>query len=104
MTATDWNEIRISNRTTFKEIGNRVEIEWQLDAQPDLEWSEIFEMTVVAERRGTLEWVRGGGPDVMGSVIRWFVPTSHIDDAEAEVLYRVSVANTRCENASSIQT
>jgi hypothetical protein len=101
MAARDWDGISITGRSTFKEIGNRIEVEWQLDAHPDLEWAEIFEMTAVADRQGTLEWVRGGGPDVIGTVIRWFVPTSHIDDADAEVLYRVSVANKRRERAST---
>jgi hypothetical protein len=41
--------------------------------------------------------VNGGDPDVIGTVIRWFVPTEHIDDADAEVHYRVSVANKRSE-------
>jgi hypothetical protein len=101
MAATHWDEIRITGRCTFKEIGDRIEVEWQLDAQPDLEWAEIFELTAVADRQGTLEWVRGGGPDEIGNVIRWFVPTSHIEDADAEVRYRVSVANKRCERAST---
>jgi hypothetical protein len=98
MTATDRDGICITDRRTFKEIGDRTEVEWQLDAQPDLEWAEVFEMTAVADRQGTLEWVRGGGPDVIGNVVRWFVPTSHIHDADAEVLYRASVANKRCES------
>ena|ERR1039458_5624451 len=101
MGARDRGEIRITDRSTFKEIGNRIEVEWQLDAQPDLEWAEIFQMAAVADRHGTLEWVRGGDPDVIDTVIRWFVPTSHIDDAEAEVRSRVSVANKRCERAST---
>jgi hypothetical protein len=95
------NGIRIIERSTFKEIGNRIEVEWQLDARPDLEWAEIFQSAAVADRRGTLEWVRGGDPDVIGTVIRWFVPTAHIDDADAEVHYRVSVANSRRETSSS---
>jgi hypothetical protein len=101
MAAGDWGGIRITERSTFKEIGDRIEVEWQLDARPDLEWAEIFQMATVTERQGPLEWVRGGGPDVIGTVIRWFVPTSHIEDADAEVLYRVSVANKRCERAST---
>ena len=90
--------IRIIDRSTFKEIGSRIEIEWQLDERPDLEWAEIFQMAAVADRRGTLEWVNGGDPDVLGTVIRWFVPTAHIDDADAEVHYRVAVANKRRED------
>ena len=97
----DRDGIRITDRTTFKEIGNRIEVEWQLNAHPHLEWAEIFQTAAVADRSGTLEWVRGGDPDVIGTVIRWFVPTSHIDDADAEVRYRVSVANKRCEKVST---
>jgi hypothetical protein len=93
--------IRIIERSTFKEIGNRIEVEWQLDARPDLEWAEIFQMAAVADRRGTLEWVNGGDPDVLGAVIRWFVPTAHIDDADAEVHSRVEVANKRRETISA---
>ena len=93
--------IRIIERSTFKEIGNRIEVEWQLDARPDLEWAEIFQMTAVADRRGTLEWVNGGDPDVLGTVIRWFVPTAHIDDADAEVHCRTAVANKRRETIST---
>src|ERR1039458_9199819 len=92
---------RIIERSTFKEIGNRIEIEWQLDARPDLEWAEIFQMAAVADRRGTLEWVNGGDPDVIGTVIRWFVPTEHIEEADAEVRSRASVANKRHEGVST---
>ncbi len=101
MAATDCGEIKIAGRSKFEEIGDRIEVEWQLDAPPDLEWAETFEMTAVADRQGTLEWVRGGGPDVIGNVVRWFVPTSHIEDADAEVRYRVAVANERCERPRS---
>jgi len=97
----DFAGISVTHRSTFKEIGNRIEVEWQLDARPSLEWAEIFETTDVADRRGTLEWINGGDPDVIGTVIRWFVPTSHIDDADAEVHYRVSVANKRCARISA---
>ena len=100
MAGRDLDGIRITDRSTFKEIGNRIEVEWQLNARPHLEWVEIFQTAAVADRRGTLEWVRGGDPDVIGTAIRWFVPTSHIDDADAEVHYRVSVANNRCERIS----
>jgi hypothetical protein len=95
MAEKDRNGIRITNRSTFKEIGCRVEVEWQLSAQPDLEWAEIFQMASAAQRQGSLEWVNGGNPDVIGTVIRWFVPTSQIENADTEVAYRVSVANER---------
>jgi len=83
------NGIRIIERSTFKEIGDRIEVEWQSDARPSLEWAEIFRMAGAAHRRGTLEWVKGGSPDVMGTVIRWFVPTAHVDDADAKVYTRI---------------
>jgi hypothetical protein len=97
----DSDGISITDRSTFKEIGNRIEVEWQLNAGPHLQWAEIFQTAAVADRRGTLEWVRGGDPDVIGTVIRWFVPASHIDDADAEVRHRVSVANKRWEKMST---
>ena len=101
MVASGQEGIRITDRITFKEIGNRIEVEWQLDVQPDLEWAEIFQMASVMERQGSLEWKNGGNPDVIGSVIRWFVPISHIEEADAEVQSRVSVANRRHEGVST---
>jgi len=101
MVARGQDGIRITDRITFKEIGSRVEVEWQLDTQPDLEWAEIFQMASVGARQGSLEWVNGGGPDVIGTVIRWFVPTSHIEEADAEVRSRASVANKRHEGVST---
>ena len=101
MVARGQEGIRITDRITFKEIGNRIEVEWQLDVQPDLEWAEIFQMASVMERQGSLEWKNGGNPDVIGSVIRWFVPISHIEEADAEVQSRVSVANRRHEGVST---
>jgi hypothetical protein len=95
------DEIKVTNRTTFKEIGCRVEAQWQLNAQPDLEWAEIFETASATQRQGPLEWVNGGNPDVIGTVIRWFVPTSQVENADAEVLYRVSVANKRHERTTA---
>jgi hypothetical protein len=97
----DHDGIGITDRLTFKEIGNRIEVEWHLDATPDLEWAEIFQMASVEQRQGSLEWVNGGGPDVISSVIRWFVPVSHIEDADAEVRFRLAVANKRHEDASA---
>ena len=87
--------IRIVGRTTVKEVGDRLEIEWQLSAKPELEWAEIFQLAAPSDRHGSLEWVKGGGPDVMDGVIRWFVPSGEIEDAEAEVRHRLSVANQR---------
>ena len=87
--------IRIVGRTTVKEVGERFEIEWQLSAKPELEWAEIFQMTDVSDRHGSPDWVKGGAPDVMGTVVRWFVPSEEIDDADAEVRRRLSVANQR---------
>jgi hypothetical protein len=88
-------EIKITERTTFKEIGERLEVEWQLSAEPELEWAEIFQMAAPSDRHGSPEWVKGGNPDVIGSVIRWFVPSGEIENAEAEVQHRLSVANQR---------
>jgi len=89
--------IAVVGRTTAREIGERVEVEWQLDGTPDLEWTEVFQFAEVEERRGPVDWTRGGGPDVVGGTVRWFVPTSSLDDADAEVARRLEVANQRCE-------
>jgi hypothetical protein len=88
--------IAVVGRTTAREIGERVEVEWQLDGTPDLEWTEVFQFAEVEERRGPVDWTRGGGPDVVGGTVRWFVPTSSLDDADAEVARRLEVANQRC--------
>ncbi|HUY23345.1 MAG TPA: hypothetical protein VMV22_13495 [Acidimicrobiales bacterium] len=87
--------VRIVDRTTVKEVGDRFEIEWQLSATPDLEWAEVFQLATPSDRQGSLDWVKGGGPDVMGAVVRWFVPSGEIEGAEAEVQHRLSVANQR---------
>jgi len=87
-------DIRIVDRTTVKEVGDRFEIEWQLSAKPELEWAEIFQLAS-SDRHGSLEWVKGGGPDVMDTVVRWFVPGEEIENADAEVRHRLSVANQR---------
>ncbi|MGO8863092.1 MAG: hypothetical protein ACLQRH_20350 [Acidimicrobiales bacterium] len=102
MTESSWNEITITNRKTFKEIGDRVEVEWELSTRPRLEWAEIFQMASISDRKGPREWVMGGGPDVIGSVVRWFVPISQIENADAEVLHRASVANERFESLLSL--
>jgi len=39
--------ITIVGRTTVNEIGQRVEVEWRLSAQPETEWAEIFQMAVM---------------------------------------------------------
>lgn len=87
--------IRIVDRSTIKELGDRFEIEWRLSARPELEWAEIFQLAEVSERQGPPEWVGGGGPDVMDAVVRWFVPGEEVENADAEVRYRLSVANQR---------
>ncbi len=89
------SEITIVDRTVVKEVGNRVEVEWNLSGKPEIEWAEIFQMTTSFDREGPVDWVMGGGPDVMDSVIRWFVPLPLIESAHAEVLHRMSVANER---------
>ena len=89
------NDIEIVARTSEKEVGDRIEVEWKLSARPELEWAEIFQMADLSEREGTLEWVQGGGPEVMFDVVRWFVPASEIESADAEVRHRLSMANGR---------
>ena len=37
-------DIRIIDRATVKEVGDRFEIEWQLSTKPELEWAEIFQL------------------------------------------------------------
>ena len=88
-------DITIVGRTTVKEVGDRLEIEWQLSARPELEWAEIFQLAAPSDRHGSPDWVKGGGPDVISAVVRWFVPSGEIEDADAEVQHRLSVANQR---------
>lgn len=95
MSESGWEDIRIVERTTAREIGDRVEVEWKLSTTPELEWAEIFQMVDVAERQGTLEWVLGGGPDVLHDTVRWFVPAGQIEEADAEVRHRLFMANGR---------
>ena len=95
MAGAKWEDIRIVGRSTVKEVGDRLEIEWQLSAKPELEWAEIFQLAAPSDRHGSLDWVEGGGPDVLGSVVRWFVPSGEVEDADAEVQHRLSVANQR---------
>ncbi len=95
MAPTEWKDIIIVGRTTAEEIDDRVEVEWKLSDTPELEWAEIFQMADVSERVGTLEWVLGGGPDVLHDMVRWFVPATQVEDADAEVRHRLAVANTR---------
>ena len=63
--------VTITGRITAPEIGDRVEVVWALSASPELEWAEDFQMADASERDGTLEWVRGGGPDVLQDTVRW---------------------------------
>ena len=88
--------ITITGRTTAAEIGDRVEVEWGLSAVPGLEWTEVFEFAEVGERGGPVDWREGGGPDVVGAAVRWFVPTGELAGADAEVARRLEVANQRC--------
>ncbi len=88
--------ITIVGRTTAREIGERVEVEWALDAEPGLEWTEVFEFAEVGDREGPVDWTEGGGPDVVGRSVRWFVPAGCLENAEAEVVHRLGVANRRC--------
>ena len=88
--------VAVVGRTTAREIGDRVEVEWRLDATPGLEWIEVFQLAEVDGRHGSVEWTAGGGPDVVGDAVRWFVATDDLDEADAEVARRVAVANARC--------
>jgi len=88
--------ISIVGRTTSGEIGERVEVEWRLSTVPDLEWAEVFEFASVGPREGPVEWRDGGGPDVEGDAVRWFVPTASLPAADVEVASRLDVANRRC--------
>ena len=93
--------IAVVGRTTARELGERVEVEWQLDGTPDLEWTEVFQFAEVDERRGPVDWTQGR-PDVVGGTIRWFVPSSSLDDADAEVARRLVVANLRCTGTGGV--
>ncbi len=95
MDGTDHGDIRILEMTSVQEIGDRVEVAWTLSGTPELEWSEVFQMVDVSQRNGALEWVVGGGPDVLHDTIRWFVPIKNVQDADAEVRHRVFMANGR---------
>jgi hypothetical protein len=87
--------ITITGRTTVVELADRNQVEWQLSATPELEWAEIFQLAGPSNREGSIQWVRGSGPDVIGAVVRWFVPDGKIEEADAEVRHRLSVANER---------
>jgi len=88
-------EIEIVDRTTVRELGDRVEVEWALSARPDLGWAEDFQLAERADRHGPDEWSDGGGPDVFGAAVRWFVPLAELDAADDEVRRRLAVANVR---------
>jgi hypothetical protein len=87
--------IRITGRSTAREIGRRVEVEWTLDSEPDPEWTGVFQLAEIQGREGPVEWTQGGGPDVVGSTVRWFVAVDNLEEAEAEVAHRLDVANRR---------
>ncbi|MGP8060057.1 MAG: hypothetical protein ACLP9C_10515 [Acidimicrobiales bacterium] len=95
MAGSEWLDVTIIDRTAVREVGERIEVEWKLSAEPELEWAEMFQMADVSDRKGSIEWVQGGGPDVIGSVVRWFVPGAEIESADAEVRRRISMANER---------
>ena len=92
--------VSVVNRTTARELGDRVEVEWELDVAPDLEWTEVFQFAEVGGRPGPVDWTESGGPDVVGRSVRWCVPTSSLEDADAEVARRLEVANQRCAGPS----
>ena len=93
--AANRQDIAIVGITIVEELADRSEVEWQLNATPELEWAEIFQLAGPSERRGSIQWVQGSGPDVIGQAVRWFVPNGEIDEADVEVRHRLSVANER---------
>jgi len=95
MAGVDRGEIAIVGITIVEELADRSEVEWQLSATPDLEWAEVFQFSGPSERHGSAQWVQGSGPDVIGPAVRWFVPNGEIEQADAEVRHRLSVANAR---------
>ncbi len=95
MAAADREEIAIVGITIVEELADRSEVEWQLNASPELEWAEVFQFAGPSERSGSIQWVQGSGPDVIGPAVRWFVPNGEIEEADAEVRHRLSVANAR---------
>ncbi len=95
MAGANRGEIEIVGTTIVEELADRSEVEWQLNAVPELEWAEVFQMSGPSERSGSIQWVQGSGPDVIGPAVRWFVPNGQIDEADAEVRHRLSVANAR---------
>jgi len=95
MAAANREHITIIGRTTVEELGDRNEVEWQLSATPEPDWAEIFQLSSPLARKGSIQWVKGSGPDVIGAVVRWFVPNGEIEEADAEVRHRLSVANQR---------
>jgi len=95
MAAANREDITIVGVTIVEELGDRNEVEWQLSATPELEWAEIFQLSGASDRTGSIQWVKGSGPDVIGGVVRWFVPNGEIDEADAEVRQRLAVANKR---------
>ena len=95
MTQDGFRAITIGERTSVKEIDDRVEVEWALSAEPSRDWMEVFQLTSPAERQGPVDWVQGGGPDVFGSAVRWIVPVAELEAADQEVRLRLAVANER---------
>ena len=95
MAGANRENIAIVGRTIVKELGDRNEVEWQLSSTPELGWAEIFQLAGPSDLKGSSQLVEGGGPDVMDAVVRWFVPDGEIEEADAEVRHRLSVANQR---------
>ena len=90
-----WKDVAILGRSSEAEIDDRLEVEWALSTKPELEWVGAFQVADLPEREGSPKWVLGGGPYVIGDVVRWFVPASEVESAETEVLHRLLIANDR---------
>ncbi len=48
-------QVELVGRSTVKEVGDRIEVEWTLSDTPPLEWAEIFQMAVSPDREGPIE-------------------------------------------------
>jgi hypothetical protein len=92
--------VTIVGRSTELEIGGRIEVEWELSERPAPAWAEVFQMAAPDERDGPVDWVMGGGPDVIEGTVRWFVPAAELDAADREVHHRLEVANGRLGSAA----
>ena len=95
MAGANREDIAIVGITIVEELADRSEVEWQLNATPELEWAEIFQLSGPSERRVRSSGSRAAGLTLSAPAVRWFVPNGEIEEADAEVRHRLSVANKR---------